>query len=419
MANLQRNAEELASKGRYGDNRLLHVSDVELAGLASLIPGGKLPTNPDTGLPEAFFFLPFLFGAAPAAAGATAAAAPALAAGTAAGAGALGAGMTAGMEAATMGGLAGAGTAAAAAPTIAGTGAMGLGAVTPTLAETGLAAAAPAATTAAPTIAGTGALGTGAVTPTLAEAGLSATSPAVAGGGLTAAGAADAGAGAGLGGLLGGMNPMMAMAPLAMMMGQGGGGGGDSEKPDISNVRYKGGEPKFPDKGYRGGIDPEFRYFQPVSYLRDGGLVKKRMGYADGGLAAIDQEGMGQMPMPEGMEGGVSDTSREDAMLIEATVAAIRGQVPNADAILQQFLQRFGEQALQDLVMRVQQLPQGGGQPSDGRSDSIPANLSEGEYIVPADVVSGMGRGSTEAGARQLDQMSNQVRNMNQGGLMY
>lgn len=46
-------AKGLSALGRHGDNTLLHVSKDELAGLQSLI-GHKLPTNPDTGLQEAF-----------------------------------------------------------------------------------------------------------------------------------------------------------------------------------------------------------------------------------------------------------------------------------------------------------------------------------------------------------------------------
>ena len=49
-------ADELASRGRYGDSMLLHVRPDELQGLASL---GTLTINPDTGLPEAFSFKSF------------------------------------------------------------------------------------------------------------------------------------------------------------------------------------------------------------------------------------------------------------------------------------------------------------------------------------------------------------------------
>jgi hypothetical protein len=46
-------AKGLASLGRHGDDTLLHVSKDELAGLQAII-GHKLPTNPHTGLQEAF-----------------------------------------------------------------------------------------------------------------------------------------------------------------------------------------------------------------------------------------------------------------------------------------------------------------------------------------------------------------------------
>ena len=55
--------QKIASKGRYGDNHLLHVSDAEVQGLNALaneLYGHGLTTNPETGLPEAFLFAPFL-----------------------------------------------------------------------------------------------------------------------------------------------------------------------------------------------------------------------------------------------------------------------------------------------------------------------------------------------------------------------
>lgn len=48
--------------------------------------------------------------------------------------------------------------------------------------------------------------------------------------------------------------------------------------------------------------------------------------------------------------------------------------------------------------------------PGDGQSDSIPAMLSQGEYVIPADVVSALGNGSNDAGARQLDTLRGRVR---------
>lgn len=54
--------DEMAKYGRYGDTMLVHMNPVEVAGIASLVPGGKLTTNPVTGQPEAF--LPLIFGLA-------------------------------------------------------------------------------------------------------------------------------------------------------------------------------------------------------------------------------------------------------------------------------------------------------------------------------------------------------------------
>ena len=61
--------------------------------------------------------------------------------------------------------------------------------------------------------------------------------------------------------------------------------------------------------------------------------------------------------------------------------------------------------------------------PGDGMSDSIPASigrkqparLADGEFVVPADVVSHLGNGSTDAGAKQLYSMMNKVRHARTG----
>jgi len=55
--------------------------------------------------------------------------------------------------------------------------------------------------------------------------------------------------------------------------------------------------------------------------------------------------------------------------------------------------------------------------PGDGVSDSIPAmigkkqpaRLADGEFVVPARIVSELGNGSTEAGARKLYAMMDRV----------
>lgn len=46
----------------------------------------------------------------------------------------------------------------------------------------------------------------------------------------------------------------------------------------------------------------------------------------------------------------------------------------------------------------------------DGTSDSIPAMLANGEFVIPADVVSGLGNGSNDAGAKVLDEFMRTIR---------
>lgn len=61
--------------------------------------------------------------------------------------------------------------------------------------------------------------------------------------------------------------------------------------------------------------------------------------------------------------------------------------------------------------------------PGDGMSDNIPAKigakqparLADGEFVVPADVVSHLGNGSTDAGAKQLYKMMDKIRQARTG----
>jgi len=61
--------------------------------------------------------------------------------------------------------------------------------------------------------------------------------------------------------------------------------------------------------------------------------------------------------------------------------------------------------------------------PGDGMSDSIPATiagkrparLATDEFVVPADVVSHLGNGSSDAGAKQLYAMMEKVRKARTG----
>lgn len=166
-----------------------------------------------------------------------------------------------------------------------------------------------------------------------------------------------------------------------------------------------------PGMGFRPGVDPEFNYFGPTKF-NVGGITDLR--YAEGG-------DMNMAGKPN------------DKELINDAVDAIQGKDESPERTLAMFVSRYGEDALRDLVQKVQsgefdenaEATEGKvNGVGDGMDDMIPATLegeqdvvlSDGEFIVPADVVSGLGNGSTDAGSKSLYEMMDRVREMRTGG---
>jgi hypothetical protein len=50
----------------------------------------------------------------------------------------------------------------------------------------------------------------------------------------------------------------------------------------------------------------------------------------------------------------------------------------------------------------------------DGTSDDVPAMLANGEFVIPADVVSSLGNGSNDSGAKVLDHFLETIRSHKQ-----
>ena len=110
---------------------------------------------------------------------------------------------------------------------------------------------------------------------------------------------------------------------------------------------------------------------------------------------------------------------------------AIAGQAgEQGQKIIDMFIQRYGPDVFRKVREMVLQAIQPNAQtegmvqgPGGGMDDQVrgmigaqqPVAVSPGEYIVPADVVSGLGDGSSDAGAQELDQMAQKVR-MARGG---
>jgi hypothetical protein len=232
--------------------------------------------------------------------------------------------------------------------------------------------------------------------------------------------------GAGIGTALPGLMDAMQPQPFAM-----------PEREDIPQAEPFRRERLRPPEDYRPGLDPEFVYFSPTNY------GSRRM--AGGGMMAYTPVGMRQpvymqaggiadmMPGAEMMDPAMMQEAMpqmNDKDIVKAAVSAIRGEIPEEQAaiVLGMFLESFGEEALRRLVSDVRSGKVDGDRgdiegmvegPGDGMDDLVPAEmddgsqdvlLSDGEFIVPADVVSGLGNGSTDAGAEELYSMMDRVR---------
>ena len=117
---------------------------------------------------------------------------------------------------------------------------------------------------------------------------------------------------------------------------------------------------------------------------------------------------------------GGLDPKGEQEIVVNAKLAAM-GRHPDPETALMAYAERFGIDALRKLIRGVTLQP-GEGEaldgPGGGMADLIPAvidndqpaRLSSGEVVIPADVVSGVGDGDTEAGADRLKDMMAQIR---------
>ena len=345
-------AQHLASRGRKGDTMLVHMAPEEVSGLQALAraAGGTLTLNPDTGLPEANFLkrmLPMIIGAGLAAAtgGTSLALTP----------GMIGLGIG-GVETLRTGNLGKglmAGLGAYGGAGLAG-GLAGLGstAVTPQAMTTANAAADPIASLAAAKDAATAA---GAVAPT------------------------------GLGAMASGAQ--QAMANPSALINQMGGGAQAAKYglAALSPTMQEGPQTPFAGSGpnpYEFDYDPNTQRYTrvPVGSRQRDVLAPTTQMMAVGG--PVDEM-----------------SQRNEAM----TLMANGGQMFAAGG-----MSHLGDYSDGGRLLKG---------PGDGVSDSIPATiankrparLADGEFVVPARIVSELGNGSTEAGARKLYAMMDRV----------
>ena len=127
-------------------------------------------------------------------------------------------------------------------------------------------------------------------------------------------------------------------------------------------------------------------------------------------------------------EGGETEMNQQAAMrLIEQVSMALLGRLSEEDseAVINRFIDEFGSEAFQMLRSQVLEsvvpnsqkegMIEGAGKGMDDQvqgmiGDSQPVAVSPGEFIVPADVVSGIGDGDTNSGVKELEGMMDRVR---------
>jgi hypothetical protein len=131
-----------------------------------------------------------------------------------------------------------------------------------------------------------------------------------------------------------------------------------------------------------------------------------------------------------GMVNGTDNAMGEENSIVDMTVAAIRGEIDNADRIIQRFVEMYGpevfmqlrEQVLQEIVPGAQTngMVEGEGGGQDDLVNGMigtqrPVAVSPGEYIIPADVVSLAGGGYSGDGAKYFDSLIDDIRQKTMG----
>ena len=410
-------AQHLASKGRDGDTELVHMTKGEIKGLQSLAlaAGGSLSINPDTGLVEASFLKRILPMVAGAGLMMIPGVGPLAAAGLVGGfetmrTGDIGKGLMAGLGAYGGAGLAGslAGAGATEAALAANPGVTG-GEIAREMGTAGFNA---------PTMADKFSAGIGEVTKSPEALGSFAKQNLMNIGAAAAPALGDA------------MTPKGPAVP-----------GMPEEDPRYAGSPYRynlasgfqGSTPTRPSPyyrptglGYAAGGD--------VMMAQGGSYDDEPMGddnYADGGIAAYAAGGNLEMKKMSLGEGIAKDTDEDTASLgaYDAAIKRMEKQYGAAN-LKPREMPKSGIAKLGQMKAMASgglgSYSDGGRMlkgPGDGMSDSIPATigrkqparLADGEFVVPADVVSHLGNGSTDAGARKLYSMMDKVRTARTG----
>lgn len=176
-------------------------------------------------------------------------------------------------------------------------------------------------------------------------------------------------------------------------------------------------DPQIPQTGYQGKI-PEYkavrRLVQPgqtpspeLAARRPGGSGQRY--FSDTIYAQKPEAEIPTVEQAAAKAANQADTQRERNIARAATGAA-------SDDVQQMAAGGLASMPGTDTANRMKGMYLNGA--SDGMADLVPANidgkqearLSDGEFVIPADVVSHLGNGNSDAGAKQLHSMMDNVR---------
>ena len=183
---------------------------------------------------------------------------------------------------------------------------------------------------------------------------------------------------------------------------------------NISSYQFRMPEGKFPTFKREGGITdiPEGAESAPPPRRADTVALRTPLGEVQtpaGGIAEVDNQ--------------FSATPSEEEIMILAQ--AVLGRAEEADSIISAFTKKYGNEVfaiVRDMILKsvmpeaqTEGMIDGNGSGMDDAvpgmiGDQQPVAVSPGEFIVPADVVSGLGDGSSDAGADELYAMMDRVR---------
>jgi hypothetical protein len=199
-----------------------------------------------------------------------------------------------------------------------------------------------------------------------------------------------------------------------------------AEGGTVRDRSYYGIEPKYAPRSPFMGMYPSGTYMGgggeriPVKGIIDvGGKFKAT---PDGDITDIEYEDRFKYVT----EGTTAEKNQEGGGDMDSINKAASAGKPSAGAIAalaQGFARQQTQAPTESQTLGLEALEAGGyletgGEVGDGMSDEIEATiegtqearLSDGEFVIPADVVSHLGNGSSDAGARRLYEMMDKVR---------